>query len=537
MKTTFSKSILILAIAGISFTLSSCFGDLNRSPYYGLNTETVYSDPANYINVLAKLYAGLAITGNQGPAGQADISGIDEGFSGYVRVLWNLQELPTDEAVCAWADPGIPELHQMDWNSENSFVTAMYYRIYYQIPLCNEFIRQSKLSEMQNRGFSQADIDRITIYQTEARFLRALSYYHALDLFGNVPFIDENDLPGSSFPTQISRADLFNYVESELLAVENDLIDAKQNEYGRADKAAAWMVLAKLYLNAEVYNGVAHYTEAVTYSKKVIDAGYTLQPKYTDLFLTDNNLSNEIIFPVTSDGLNTQTYGGTTFLVHAPVGGKMKPADFGINGGWAGYRTTAAFTAKFGVQDSVSAYGDTLDSRNLFFIEGQKNQIAAIKTFADGYAIAKWKNLSSAGVKGSDAQGNFVDTDFPMFRLADAYLMYAEAVKRGGGGDEGTATGYINALRERAYVNSSANITSSDLTLDLILDERARELYWEGTRRTDLIRYGRFTTNSYLWPWKGGVAEGTSVADFRNIYPIPNADIVANTNLTQNFGY
>jgi hypothetical protein len=336
-----NKSLFLIIILSLfSVSLPSCLKDLDRFPFYGLDSESLYADPDNYVHVLAKLYAGLAISGNKGPAGAPDITGIDEGFSAYVRVLWNLQELPTDEAVCAWTDPGIPELHEMSWNSENSFTQAMYNRIFYQIPLCNEFIRESSDDKLNERGFSDADKATIRIYRAEARFLRALSYYHALDLFGNVPFVTEDDAPGSFFPEQISRADLFNYVEGELLSIEGELIDARQNEYARADKAAAWCLLSRLYLNAEVYTGTPKYTEAITYSNKVIASGYSLEPSYPNLFLADNNLTSEIIFPVTFDGINTKTYGGTTFLVHAPVGGTMKPADFGINGGWAGYRTT-----------------------------------------------------------------------------------------------------------------------------------------------------------------------------------------------------
>jgi hypothetical protein len=117
------------------------------------------------------------------------------------------------------------------------------------------------------------------------------------------------------------------------------------------------------------------------------------------------------------------------------------------------------------------------------------------------------------------------------------YLIYAEAFKRGGGGDEATALGYINALRTRAYGNAFGNIDAGQMTLDFILDERARELYWEGFRRTDLIRFNKFVEGTYLWPWKGGVASGTGVSAIRKLYPIPSRDINSNTNLVQNTGY
>ena len=148
----------------------------------------------------------------------------------------------------------------------------------------------------------------------------------------------------------------------------------------------------------------------------------------------------------------------------------------------------------------------------------------------------KYKNVTSTGTAGSDNSGNFVDADIPLYRLADIYLMYAEATLRGGaGGNLGTALGYVNALRQRAYGNTSGNVTSIDL--NFILDERARELSWEFTRRTDLIRFGEFTTAAYLWPWKDGVQEGKAVESFRNLFPIPAKDIIANPNLVQNPGY
>jgi len=231
---------------------------------------------------------------------------------------------------------------------------------------------------------------------------------------------------------------------------------------------------------------------------------------------------------VTFDGINTQTWGGTTFIVHAAIGGDMQPGDFGVAGGWGGTRTTSAFVEKF-----ADITGNT-DKRAMFFTDGQSLEIEDIGNFNDGYAITKWKNLKSDNTAGS--HDTYVDTDFPMFRLADVYLMYAEAVLRGGsGGDQGTGVSYVNALRERAYGNTNGNV--SQINLDLILDERARELYWECQRRTDLIRFGRFTGGEYLWPWKGKVREGISTSEKYNLFPIPAADLTANPNLVQNPGY
>lgn len=529
------KSYKILAItllAVLIATTTSCVGNLNTSPLDDdvVTSASLYQTEQDFRQVLAKLYAGFATTGQQGPAGNADIQGIDEGFSSYIRQMWVSQEIPTDEAVVGWNDEGLPEFNFQTWGSENDFVLGMYSRIYYEIALTNEFIRNAKGS----------DNETIQGYNAEARFLRALSYWHALDFYGGgVPFGTEEDGVGAYLPEPIGNEELFNYIESELLAIVGDagntspaqqLPDPQQNEYARADKAAAWTLLTKLYLNAEVYIGEAYYTEAITYADKVIEqGGYTLESNYGDLFRADNHTADGIIFPIAFDGVNTQTYGGTTFIAHAQVGGSMNIADFGLNSAWAGHRVTPQF---------VDRFDEANDGRAMFYTSGQEKQIDNLAEFTDGYAMTKWKNITSGGQPGKDLE--FVDIDFPMFRLADVYLMYAEAVERGGqGGSEAKAVSLVNTLRERAYGDTSGNITAGQLSLSFLIDERARELYWEGHRRTDLIRFGLFTGSDYVWAYKGGSNEqaGTATSEIYNLFPIPASDVNSNTNLTQNPGY
>jgi hypothetical protein len=520
MKINIIKS---LAVILVTLMFTSCVKDLNVTPKDPniVTSLTVYNSPAAYKQGLAKLYATFAVSGQQGPAGQPDIAGIDEGFSNYLRQYWNAQELSTDEAVMAWNDASIKDFHWQTWAPNDVFIAAVYSRIMYTVSLSNEYIRATT-------GKTEADIVK---YNAEARFLRALAYYHAIDLFGNPPFVTEADAPGAFFPKQTTRAALFTYIETELKAIENTL-GAPKFEYARADQAAAWTLLAKLYLNAKVYTGQDKNTDCATYCAKVIAAGYSLTPKYANNFTADNNLSAEMIFPITSDGQNTQTYGGMTYLIHAQIGGSMSPAAFGVGGGWGGIRTTSAFVNKF-----TDTSGAT-DKRAMFWTAGQKLDISDIGQFTDGWAITKYSNLTSTGAAAPHAHPDFVDTDYPLFRLADVYLMYAEAVLRGAtSGNATTALGYVNALRTRAYGNANGNITSAQMTLDFILDERARELYWEGYRRTDLIRYSKFTGSAYLWPWKGKVAAGASTETFRDLYPIPSNDLGANPTLKQNPGY
>ena len=529
---------IFLIFAGLAL-FWSCESELDLQPEDNRRTaEAAFDDPESYKQFLAKLYAGFAISGQDGPAGDADLSGLDEGFSQYMRLYWKMQELTTDEAVIGWNDGTIKDLHNQNWTSGNEFIRTMYSRIMYQIAQSNEYLRQTTPEKLDSRGVDSSLRSEIEVYRAEARFLRALSYWHALDLFENTPFVTEEDPVGAFLPEQTSGPELFSYIESELLAIEGELRAPGANEYGRADQGALWMLLSKLYQNAEKYTGSDRSADVITYTSKVINSDYQLVDDYQKLFLADNNTNgaqNEIIFPITFDGLNTQAYGGMTFIIHAAVGGEMDPDNFGINGGWAGLRTTSALVNKF-LDDNDDPIEEVEDERALFFTDGQSKEIEDISSFNDGYAVSKYKNVDVNGNPGSDPTGDFPDTDFPMFRLADAYLMYAEAVVRGGGGSEADAVSYINELRERAYGDSSNNINSGDLDLDFIIDERARELYWEAHRRTDLIRFGKFSDGG-IWPFKGGVPQGATTESYRDLMPIPASDLGVNTNLTQNQGY
>lgn len=544
------KSVLMLSIGCLVW---SCDDDLDIRPEDSRQTEekALVTD-ANYRSFLAKIYSGISVSGQQGPAGRPDLRGLDEGFSNYLRLYWKLQELTTDEALIAWNDGTIQNLHSQTWTSGNEFLRTMYDRLYFQIAICNEFLRQSNENVISSKGLNN---DLITEYRAEARFMRALAYWHAMDLYGNPTFVTENDPVGLFSPPQIQRADLFAFIESELLDIEDTIAEVRTGEYGRADQGAVWALLAKLYLNAEVYLGAGNgrFDETIEYSNRIINAGYSIDTAlpYRNLFLADNDTNgtqSESIFVIPFDGLNTQSFGGMTFLVHAAVGGSMNPDDFGINDGWFGLRTTSALIDQFGpssnevevFDDEGESLGTQLmwnDSRLLTYTPGQNREIENVSVFTDGFAIQKYRNITTTGDAGSDPN-NHPDTDFHMFRLADTYLTYAEATIEGGvNGDLATAVGYINTLRERAFGSSSFNITIADLTMDFILDERARELYWEGHRRTDLIRHNQFSENG-VWPFKGGVQEGQTTASFRDLMPLPEKEININSNpLVQNPGY
>lgn len=728
MKTQYFALRTFICITIITLFSQGCFKDLDTIPIDPdvVTASVVFDNPDSYLQVLAKIYSGLAMTGQQGPAGQPDIEGIDEGFGQYLRGYWYHQELTTDEAVIGWNDQTILDFHNQSWSADDGFIYAFYSRVFYQIVICNEFLRETTDEKLNARGQSNL-IPEVRGYRAEVRFIRALSYWHALDLFRNVPFVTEDDVVGSFFPRQIQKEELFAYIESELKAIENDIAAPRSNVYARADRAAVWTLLAKLYLNASVYLGTPRYNDCLEYCQRVINAGYTLEPEYQHLFLADNHRSNEIIFPIAFDGINTRTWGGMTFVIRAGIGGSMNPTASGVASGWGGTRVTRQFVEKFpddiggivvvpnpganrtklyvrgayqgwdGTNTSTAlaatatnmfeghvyfptdnspffftrfpgstfpgrlgdnlgngtlqANGDTIrvpeaglyyifvnlvnntyvmekrtwgiagdatpggwdndsemtwnpekqaveietdliagqfifrangdpaitlgdnagnallsygganinigggsylirlyvdypdytyeilstsfDKRGLFHTAGQNIDITDLTLFTHGYAVNKFKNVTSDGAPGSNS--DFPDTDFPMFRLADVLLMASEAILRSNG-NRSQALGYFNQVRNRAY-GGGGSISDAQLDLQMLLDERARELYWECHRRTDLIRFGQFSETSYLWAWKGGVPEGRSVAGFRDVFPIPSADRAANPNLMQNEGY
>lgn len=533
-----SKPIKIVLLAFIAVSVMSCAKKLDLFPVNDLTPEKTFSTAEGYKSVLAKIYGGLSITGNAGPAGQPDIAGgLDEGSQvAFIRMFFNCQELPTDEAVCAWNDQTIKDFHNLKWTSADPFLKGIYARPIYNITLINEYLRESTAEKLASRNITGNDAIEINKSRGETRFLRAFNYWVMLDLFGKSTFIDETNQIGTDLPGEKSKAELFAYIENELKAIDNELAPVKTIEYGRVDQGAAWALLARLYLNAKTYIGSEKNTEAITYAKKVIAAGYSLQPNYGQLFMADNDKrKDEFMFAINCDGLRTQAYGNTTFFVHAAAGADF--AEFGVGGGWFGYRATKGladlFTDLTGGTDKRAMFTTTA-----FGTSASQIAISDISNFANGLHVIKYKNIRSDGGNVSDATKTFSDVDFPVFRLSEMYLIYAEAVLRGGtGGDAATALNYINLIRTRAYGNATGNISAGQLDLPFILAERGRELYWEGHRRTDLIRYGLLTSGTYLWPWKGGVASGTSVDSKYNIFPIPAANRTANPNLTQNAGY
>ena len=538
-----------LVLLAVFVGLSAC-DNVGVQPKSTASAPLIFSEDGAYEQYLAKLYGGLNVTGQEGPAGSGDIGGIDEGFSQYLRLYWEMQELTADGAIIAWDDAGVELLNAHQWSDGNQFSRGIYDRIFFQVSQANEFLRQSTEASLDEYDVSEERRRNIPQYRAEARFLRALSYWHGLDLFANIPLVDESFSRGTQAPDQATPQAVFEFIETELKAItEGDgaetLPDPGQSEYGRVDKAAAWMLLAKLYQNAPVYLDEAQGSrsaDVIDYTTRILDSGaYSLHPDYHELFLADNDQArSEFIFAIPHDGMRTQHFGGTTFLGNAPLPGDAADA-FGLSG-WEGIRTTATTVDLFASSDTRPVFPNLPTPGTQFFTDGRSKEITNIGDYRNGggYVVPKYQNVTSTGEPGQNATHS--DVDFPMFRLADVHLMYAEAHLRGGGGSVGRAVELVNDLRNRAGLGR--DIDASSLTLDFILDERGRELLWEAHRRTDLIRFDQFTGNSYIWACKGkrrteGCTDPIGVAtnDRYNLFPLPASELRANPNLTQNPGY
>lgn len=527
------KKILFIITAAV-LILSACNEDLNQYPVIEQTSFSVYSDPANYIKALAKCYASLVTAGQEKGGGDADLSS-NNGYD-YMRCYFNMQEAGTEEIGSTWIEgDNIADLTFLTWDANDPWVADMYYRCYYTISLCNEFLKHC--TDEAILGFTTEQQDEIRTYRAEARFLRSLAYFHALDLYHDIPYADENTIGSSVLPEEWKASQIFDFIETELKECSESMPDIDNCEYGHAPRAAAWMLLARLYLNAGSYEAGDHYADCMTYSRKVIDEGYVLEPDYASLFSADNNKrvgrGHEIIFPIVVSSTNVVTWGATTYLVCGEVDTDNGPAasTVGCASAWSMFRMRGELSALFDMNN---------DDRAMLYTEGQSQYMDnGVTDRTGGYFVMKWSNLKDDGQVASNTSTDGVDTDFPVFRLADAYLMYAESAVRSNT-NISTALAYVNELRTKRHAvtvtESDLSATTQGIAYKFFLDERARELYWECVRRTDLIRFGCFTGGNYLWQWKGGVKDGTSVDEKYNIYPIPATEISANPNLS-NEGY
>jgi len=499
---------IYMTLLAFCIALASCTDDLDQKPHIGTTSSDVFSTIDGYKSMMAKIYASFILKGDNKGGGD-DIST----FGGYElwRSYFNLQEGTTDVAAFRWVSgDNLWGLCYLSWDENDGQVADTYYRIYYTISLCNEYLRNCA----NTGGFSADEQAEIAIYAAEARFMRAMCYEMVLDLFRQGPYVDENTPTSGVFPPVYDAAALLDYVASEINDIESILPD--HPEYARAGKGAAYALLARMYLNAETYTGTPRYDECIANCKKAMALGYSLEQDWKKLFNGDNDKrTNEIIFALASDAVEAVTWGGGTYLVCGAVGSDNAQvgADYGISTGWGNFRACGQFYDIF----------DDADGRKLFFTEGQDQYITnSIEDGKQGYHLCKFTNLTDTGEAASNSAADGCNTDIPVFRLAEIYLTAAEAVVRGGNGmSKDEALGLVNSVRERAFGGDGGNISADDMTLDFFIDERGRELYMECVRRTDLVGFDMFTTDRYLWDWKGGIAAGRAVDRRYNHYPIP----------------
>lgn len=524
------KFFKYIALGSMALSLgagvSSCTGDLDVEPD-DPNKQTTLTTPEEWYGYFQSLYGNLLYEGGLTPAG------VDGGAGTWMRCHWNLQEITADEAIIlnTWNDPGYADLKYNTWVSDNTWEFMAYQREATSIKLCSEFL--SKVDGAKSAGVSEEMIEQM---KAEARVLRAYCYYYMIDLFGRGPWIT-NEPVGAEAPVY-DRKQLFEAVTAELTDVINNgaLLDSKNQSYGRLSKQAAEMILAKLYLNAEVYAGEAMYDKCAQWCQEIMKDTNVLADEYKYLFCATNDRyvgkGKEIIFAIPQDANHMQTYGGTTYLTAGAYFGVVPDElkqELGAGGQeWGGLKMRPELVDRLAT--------DPGDKRNLIYAgEFSKEllDLADNTATGSGYMCIKYKYTGEDNyynVGGDRDRANvFCDTDYPVFRLADVYLMLAECQKRGAS-NVTNGVELFNKVRERAGLGQ---LNASDVTLDEILNERQRELYWEGHRRSDLIRFGKYTTG-YTWSWKGGVPEGRDIDSHRTVFAIPYQYVGT---IGQNTGY
>lgn len=571
MKRIYNFIVAMALLIGCSSMLSSCFSDLDTMPLDDnqLVSEQVYSTADGYIGVLAKCYSTLILTGQKGgDGGDGDLIGANEGYSGYVRLLFYLEELPTDNFLMPSSSNGLRQCLNITWGPGNTaVVTWTYQRLYMAVAYSNEFLRECTESKLRDRGVWDELKDKYLEYRAQARMIRAYSYMMLCNLFGDVPMIDES-IGAKDLPEQWSRERIFDWTVSEVRQIigeegnSNELLAAPKGAlYGQVDRVAGWYLLARMYLNAETWIGRDCYQLAYDYSKKIIDSGaYPLERDYRHLFLADNDRCTEIIWPLAQDGLKAQSSAGTNFYVKAFVNGPMNELyQTGVGSkGWGNVRSKTTLVKAFDpadVQFDINdTWGNNKADKRAQFMTALDNQVmetwdeneAMTSTYTRGYGYIKWRNVTRDD-KICASGDTYTSIDFPLMRSADAYLMAAEAILRGASGSHAEALGYVNEIRQRAYMSGNyavagvrsdvdGKISEAELTLDFILDERQREFASECMRRDDLVRFGLFTKGRN-WDWKNGERLGSDVDEHFNIFPIPETELNNNPTLKQNEGY
>ena len=533
----------IFSAVAAAAMLTACVGDLNTIPLNptDVTSETAYgADETGYVQGLAKIYFQLTSNNTQ------DLQVADGGASEFIRAFWSTQEVTADAAKCAWGDAWVNDLNNNTWKGDvlNDAVYAVYVRTLQGITYVNEYLRQTSDANLSSRGCSADVKAKVQQFRAEARFLRAYFYWAAMDTFGQVPFSTEDTQFGGGYnPPQKPAAEIFDFVVSELedLASDASAMPAAQSNYPRADKGSVLGLLARVYLNAEVYTGTAKWAEAKAACEKIYALGYALAPTHAELFRGDNGenakAKKEMLFAASYDAESNQSYGGTTYLTLSTLSGDDGAVNItGINGGWAGNRVPDHYVQTYfapTAADFTTGEYTVADKRGqYFYIKGRTQSMQDnLNTFLNGWSCIKFNNvphdMDAVDYAATAATKNFSDIDWPLIRLGEIHLIYAEACMHAGG----NASAQIKALADRAGVAAPQTIDE-----DFLMAERARELMWEGHRRTDLIRYNKWISG-YNWTYKGGNFGGQDLPSHFNVFPVPSTELATNLDLQQNPGY
>lgn len=555
---TLNKIFLSLGVVAAAFSFSSCTGDLDQLPSdpNSLTNADFKKNPEKYMDeTMAGVYQQFTV---HGANNNAAVSGFDGGMSTFQRSAFILEELNSDEATWLPNDPDYGSFQYGIVPANNRVILGTYSRFMICVAMCNSFI------QTVNDGYfalnSEALREKADEYIRQCRVLRAGAYFYLIDCFGNVPYADESVKMGSIAP-QYKRAEVYAKVVADLEEVSNEFPEGSKATYGHVGKDVADALLVKYYLNAGVYTGTPEWTKCAEKAEQIIKRhqgkGFKnsgLCVNYSQLFGANNDQYaiggssqiDEILWTIPQDAVYSTSWANGTFMLDAWIGEPktgetwtLAKSDFNAGDAWKCMTARRQFVEKF---DWNSDYTESPDQRTRFWATAKNgininNDVLDQDHFgSNGFLAVKYTNWAF------DAEGNIdrtnspaattqIGTDYAVIRLAEIYLSAAEAILNGGG-DKAKALEYVNYIRERAGLDAW---NAGQLTAQSLQDERCRELYTEATRRSDLIRYGKWISG-YTWNWKNKVKGGADFNANFTLYPLPSSTVEL-AHYEQNTGY
>lgn len=553
---TFNKILLSLG-AVATMGLGACTGDLDLEPTdpSKITQGQFDEDPVGYMDqVMADVYLQFA---TYGADGDASVSGTDGGMTTFQRALFILEEIPTDEAnwlATADADYGLIQYGIAAPN--NTIMYGVYSRLMINVACCNDFIAsiaENRFSLPEDDAAAQA---KAAEYVRQCRILRAACYFYLIDLFGNVPMVTDETVIGS-VPEQAQRAELFAFYTNELEEVIAEYGGNAQQYWGYVGLEVAEALLVKYYLNAEVYTGTARWSDCIKYAQNIINrhqnAGFQASDgtqtglcwNYSQAFCADNrqyanggtNAISENIWIIPNDTQYLGSYANAMFMILGWIGPDIQ-GKYNVTNAWKCMSTRPEFAALFDWDASMTSSNDQRVAWWATAADGFNFSSTAYDqgNWGDnGYLAIKYTNWNiddNGATSGTQPTATEqLNNDYAVIRLAEIYLSAAEAMLQSGSNTT-TALQYVNFIRERAGLTAW---TSGQLSLESLYNERARELYTENCRRTDLIRAGRWISG-YNWTNKNQVEKGADFPSYYNLYPLPTL-IVSLAGYQQNPGY